>query len=418
VERAIAKRAEEIFASFTSEEQAIARRTFLRLTQPGEGTEDTRRRAAVSELTTRPDEGETLDAVLGVLVDARMLTASSDADADRWIDVSHEALIRGWPRLRRWLDEDREGLRIHRRLTTAAEEWRDLGRDSKALYGGARLATAAAWAATNDAALNELEREFLEASRAAEKDELEAARRRTRRLRLLAGGLAVLFMLAAISAAFAVRETRRARSQAHLALSRSLAAQAQAKLGQDPDLGALLSVEAYRAHRTLEARSALLAAVQAIDVTRTQGVLLGHAGSVYNVALSPDGKRLASVGDASVLLWDVPTGSRIARLEGAESDRPIEVTFSPDGKTVFAGDGQGRVRLWEAATGRRLGPVFPGNLAVPAPTGTPSRSPAERRGRSSCGISPPIDVSASRSDKRGCSGSRSAATARGSVSSP
>jgi WD40 repeat protein len=370
VQGAIAKRAEEVFESLDEGQQELARRTFLRLTQPGEGTEDTRRRAPLTEL-----EGGATDVspVLDRLAGARLVVTSRDeTGGEEVVEVSHEALIRGWPRLRRWLDEDREGLRTHRRLTTAAEEWRDLGRDPKALYGGARLATAAAWAATNDAALNELEREFLATSRTAEKDELESARRRTRRLRLLAGGLAVLLVLAAISAAFAVRETRRARSQAHLALSRSLAAQAQAQLEQDPDLGALLSVEAYRARRTLEARSVLLAAVQTIDARRTQGVLLGHVGSVYNVALSPNGKRLASVGDdGRALLWDVPTGSRIARLEGTGSDpRPIEVTFSPDGTTVFAGDGQGRVRLWGAATGRRLGPVFPGNFAVPGPDGT------------------------------------------------
>jgi hypothetical protein len=57
--------------------------------------------------------------------------------AKRFVDVSHEALIRGWPRLRRWLDEDRVGLRLHRRITEAAQEWERSDRDSDLLYRGA-----------------------------------------------------------------------------------------------------------------------------------------------------------------------------------------------------------------------------------------------------------------------------------------
>lgn len=53
--------------------------------------------------------------------------------------MSHEALIREWPTLRAWLDEDREGLRVHRKLTEAAQEWVDHAHDPDLLYRGARL---------------------------------------------------------------------------------------------------------------------------------------------------------------------------------------------------------------------------------------------------------------------------------------
>jgi hypothetical protein len=83
---------------------------------------------------------------------------------ERFLDVSHEALIRGWPRLRRWLDEDRAGLRVHRRITETAEEWRRSNREDDLLYRGARLIQAQEWSERHEAELNPLERDFLKAS--------------------------------------------------------------------------------------------------------------------------------------------------------------------------------------------------------------------------------------------------------------
>ena len=84
--------------------------------------------------------------------------------AERFVDVSHEALIRGWPRLRRWLDEDRAGLRLHRRITEAADEWQRSNRDPDLLFRGTRLIQAQEWRERNELELNPLEREFLDAS--------------------------------------------------------------------------------------------------------------------------------------------------------------------------------------------------------------------------------------------------------------
>src|SRR6266536_2359418 len=83
---------------------------------------------------------------------------------ERFLDVSHEALIRGWPRLRGWLDEDRAGLRLQRRISEAAGEWQRSNRDHDLLYRGARLIEAQEWRARHEVELNLLEREFLNAS--------------------------------------------------------------------------------------------------------------------------------------------------------------------------------------------------------------------------------------------------------------
>src|SRR5262249_29450716 len=83
---------------------------------------------------------------------------------ERFLDISHEALIRGWPRLRRWLDEDRAGLRLQRRISETAEEWQRSNRDDDLLYRGARLVQAQEWREHHETELNLLEREFLDAS--------------------------------------------------------------------------------------------------------------------------------------------------------------------------------------------------------------------------------------------------------------
>jgi CHASE3 domain sensor protein len=206
VHGALAQRADEIYDQLSPDQQQIARRALLRLTQPGQGTEDTRRRAPRDELVSGDGDDDSFDQVLGRLVDARLLTTGRDETGEEIVDVSHEALIRGWPRLREWIDADRAGLLTHRRLTGAAHEWGTLNREPAALYRGARLAAASEWATEHDDDLSRLERDFLTASHASENSEAEMARRRTRRLRGLVIGLAVLTVIVAALAVSAIAQ--------------------------------------------------------------------------------------------------------------------------------------------------------------------------------------------------------------------
>ena len=144
-----------------------------------------RRRVPLDELELERDEPAAR--ALAVLTESRLLTVDEGA-----VEVAHEALLREWPRLRGWLEADAEGRRLHHHLIAASQEWRDSGRDPAELYRGARLAAALDWAAEHDPELNELEREFLEASRVASEREAERQRRTNRRLRLLLAGVGVL----------------------------------------------------------------------------------------------------------------------------------------------------------------------------------------------------------------------------------
>ena len=128
-----------------------------------------------------------MQAIINRLADpeSRLLTTERQqtASGEGTLEVAHEALIRGWPQLRKWIETDRAGLRTHLRLTDAAKEWADAASEAKeaTLYTGARLAVASEWAASHRDELGALEAAFLSASQELERqkkaDEAEKNRR-------------------------------------------------------------------------------------------------------------------------------------------------------------------------------------------------------------------------------------------------
>ncbi|GIH21805.1 hypothetical protein Aph01nite_01150 [Acrocarpospora phusangensis] len=308
VRGAIAQTAEREYGTLTEPEQRVARRVFVRLTALGEGTEDTRRPMDRAELDGLADR-ELVDGVLDGLAAARLIVL----DGNR-VEVAHEALIRHWPRLHRWLTDDRAELLAHRRLTEDARTWQELDRDPGVLYRGLRLLTASGWAEENPQELNQLEAAFLAAGREAADGERLAAQRRARHLKRLAAGLAAMLLLAVLGGVTAVRQGAEARRQQLIETSHQLALSSRRLLATDPDRAGLLAAEAYRLRADPDTRGALLSAAAAAR----RRIDLNTGGTpIFGIALSPDGKLLASAGrDGGVGLWDPAGRTRLGTLTG------------------------------------------------------------------------------------------------------
>lgn len=333
---AIAKTAEKVYGRFTEGQAAAARRVLLRMVAPGDGTPDTRRPVGRAELTGtgRDDTAPVVEALAG----ARLLTLDGDT-----AEIAHEALITAWPRLRGWIEEDRERLRVHRNLTEVAHAWQELGREEGALLRGSRLAAAQehfGGAPRED--LTDVEHAFLDASR----DHEQKGRRR---YRLVLTAVTTALCLALVAAGLAVGQWQSAVTAQHLAQSRQLAAQSGALLGSEPDLASLLAVHAYRTSPTREAAAALFAAA-ALPLRKR---LTGGTEPVDSFALSPDGHTLATQSrDGKVRIWNLPAGELRHTFTGQDTGEVA--AFSPDGRTLAVATG-GVIRMWDPVTGRKLG---------------------------------------------------------------
>jgi len=200
---AIARTAEAAYEGLSEDQRDVARRLFLRLVHVADGAPETRSTVTLTELRECPLGAASADDALARFVDQRLITL--DADTAR---ITHEALITAWPRLRAWIDADREGLRARQRITEASQAWDEAGRDSAALLRGGLLVTARAWAAdpVNRVSLAPLAQEFVDSGTAQEKFHAEAERKRTRRLRRLVATLTAAMLATVTLAGYAFQQ--------------------------------------------------------------------------------------------------------------------------------------------------------------------------------------------------------------------
>jgi hypothetical protein len=133
------QRADKVYSLLTPEQQLTAKHIFLSLTQPGEETEDTRRRITQGSLLSSQHPESQITQVVKRLADANLVITDKRGEYTATVDVAHEALIRNWPQLRQWLDESRDLLRKQRKIDLVAKEWNSQQRKPGYLLQGLLL---------------------------------------------------------------------------------------------------------------------------------------------------------------------------------------------------------------------------------------------------------------------------------------
>lgn len=160
---AIATRADSALRGLDEREREIARRILLRLVTFGDGRPDSRRRQPRAELAASATDQMALERVVRELTAQRLLTLDRDGGGVA-VDLTHEALITGWPTLQRWVVEGRTDETIRRQLERDAAEWSERRADRGLLYRGARMADARAWARRHPGEVSEAGTAFLRAA--------------------------------------------------------------------------------------------------------------------------------------------------------------------------------------------------------------------------------------------------------------
>ncbi|MCX5207307.1 WD40 repeat domain-containing protein [Streptomyces sp. NBC_00237] len=336
IQGAVAATAEHAWSGLDPAARTAARLLLLRLVRLGEDTQATRRRGTRRQLAEESTDPGKTEESLEALVHARLVTLDAET-----VEITHEALLHAWPRLRDWIDEDRDDHLLRQRLEEDGRAWEESARDTALLYRGSRLEQARAWArSTGDTFLTRGAVDFLAAS----------TRLRRRTALIARGAVVALVALAIVAASAAVV----AWNQRNDAVFEQVVAEADRAQYTDPSLSAQLGLVAHRLRPDDEAaKNRLISIVNAPLATP----LLGHTGAVYLTSFSPNGRLLATASyDRTVRLWDVSDPSRPTRLgEPLAGHRSWVSTavFSPDGNTLASASDDGTIRLWNVRAPHR-----------------------------------------------------------------
>jgi WD40 repeat protein len=403
VEGSLARYADEVYEALGVGERERVRRIFTQMVRPGEGTEDTRRLALQEEL------GNEEWALARRLADARLVVTGRTPEGLETVEVVHEALIRGWGRLREWMNEERAFRVWQERLRIALRQWERTDRDEGALLHGVPLVEAEDWLLRQEDAISQAERYYVETSaflreqQAAESDaqrrrELEAAQklaeeqerraeaeferaedqaRSSQRLRRLAIVLAAVFVLAVAAALLAIGQRRDAERQSNARATEVVVrTTAEVEAMESAGLAATRAVESVNLRITAEAERsrANTAAVEALDARDEAETERDRADAQAKLALSRqlaaqattligpqlDLALLLSLEAESVMESAETLGSVLTALQAipnllfylrGHTNLLQSVAFGPDNQFLATAGGEGQVLLWDVASG-------------------------------------------------------------------
>ncbi|MER7351987.1 serine/threonine protein kinase [Nonomuraea dietziae] len=334
--------AEDAYAALAPEERDLAAEVFLRMVTVDEDGYESGRWASREELYGGRPEREAA-AVERILRAFSYVVTTKDTS----VALSRPALLRAWPRLRMWVDADRDGLAVLGQISAAAGRWSDNGRRDGDLLQGSRLEQALNWAATGrrHVTLTPAERDFLRAG-------TELTRKRTRRRTLTTIALAGLLVVAMVAGGLAVYQRQQATEQRDILTAKQVATEADRMRTTDPVKAMLLSVAAWRVSPQLEARSSLIASLQQQETAVFRDPLVK---GLAHRALSHDGRTLVSVSEAGVNVYDVRTRKRTGGWAGLrlKDGTPQEPALNKSGRLLALTIGS-ELGVWDLTSGKQL----------------------------------------------------------------
>jgi WD40 repeat protein len=366
--------------SLTDEVLADVRRAFFKLVQVNENREYQRKPAALEDLPrgARP--------FMDRAVEERLLTLSKH-ETRSTVEVVHESLFRVWPELRAWLADSHEFFHWKRRLQGDLVDWEKNQRAADKLLPPGRLPEASGYLADRPDDLEEVEREFVNASiekfqraedderlrlereleaqrglvelaEARARDQAMAASQLRRRLWLMIGATTVAFIGAGAASYFWYDSSKKAM----VADSRRIAAQSVvARGGQQFDLSLILAAEALNIADTDEARVSLFDALSARPGLICS--LRGTEGHAKSITFNPAGSTLAvgygvPRGAGGVELWDVANRSMrgVLPLDGP-SGSVLSLAYNPKDETLAGActlNDRAELYLWDVTQRQTL----------------------------------------------------------------
>jgi WD40 repeat protein len=291
------------------------------------------------------------------LAHARLLRVEGDT-----VDLIHEALLTGWPRLREAIGAERDHLRRRERFLLALDEWLTHNRHDDYLLSGVRLAESETLLQQGDGVFQRAEAEALVQRSAQQRD--AKRRREIWRLRMFVGVLSVFLIVALGLGAYGLDRQLAAEQNAATARTAEALAIQQRDIAEIRQAAAqALNDQSRAAQRSLllatEALSRSIALGNTSDpmveeslrqiLASTGGIpLRSHTAAARVVAVSPDDRRIASGDvDGRILLWSATEHPAVDIELRGHTSGVSGLVFRPDGRSLVSSSWDGTVRIWD-----------------------------------------------------------------------
>ena len=385
---ALAKHAEAVFGTLGPDAQSAFPLVMRHLVTLGQGEEEVPNRRTVpyrdfvASGNIDQDQKAGAKGFVDLFIEKRLFVADTDPQGEVTVSVAHEALLREWQRLREWLKENREFLRMRDRLDSSLKLWLSRGKQTDDLLeAGLHLAEGEKLVKDFGPSLSREQIDYVYAST----DERNRRKRAQARIRyMVMAAISVLAILAGFQWLQAERQRQSAEKNA--ALARAEEARAKQALASEAEVAGKLRDQLRQASWTSFNQAerqfqlgewregiALLARAikfdpenpvaserffQELIVHREKALLLpiasfAHKDTVENVVFSPDGARILTASrDKTAKLWDAASGKLLASFD--HQSRVLQGVFSPDGTRILTASADMTAKLWDATSGKLL----------------------------------------------------------------